>query len=215
MELVRDNIVVASIEMEWIERQGKQIAWIKLYKFSDRLFTEWPEMVDKINREKGDNYGGIILDVRNNPGGYLQASVLVASDFLKEGLVVKQESLKGKSESYEVDKRRGELLADKLVVLVNGGSASASEILAGALRDYDRATLVGEKTFGKGTVQQPENFSDGSGLHVTIARWLLPKGNNIHEVGVEPDVEVVYQSDEENTEYDNQLEKASEVLLAN
>ena len=78
---------------------------------------------------------------------------------------------------------------------------------------YNRAKLVGEKTFGKGTVQQPENFTDGSGIHVTIARWLLPKGNNIHNEGVSPDVEVIYEANEENPEADNQLEKAIEVLL--
>ena len=213
VELTRDNIVVASLEMEWVEREGKKIAWVKLYKFTDRLFIEWPEMVDKIRNEKDENYGGLVLDVRNNPGGFLQASVLVASDFLKEGLVVKQESLKGKTEIYEVDKKRGYLVDDKMVVLVNGGSASASEILAGALKDYNRAKLVGEKTFGKGTVQQPEDFPDGSGIHVTIARWLLPKGNNIHNEGVSPDVEVIYEANEEKPEADNQLEKAIEVLL--
>ena len=84
----------------------------------------------------------------------------------------------------------GNLLNDKLVVLINGGSASASEILAGALKDYNRAKLVGEKTFGKGTVQQPEDFTDGSGLHITIAKWLLPSGKNIHKEGIMPDVEV-------------------------
>lgn len=213
VELKRDNIVVASLEMEWVEREGKKFAWVKLYKFTDRLFTEWPEMVEKIRSEKDDSYGGLVLDVRNNPGGFLQASVLVASDFLKEGLVVKQESSNGKTEVYEVDKKRGYLLDDKMVVLVNGGSASASEILAGALKDYNRAKLVGEKTFGKGTVQQPENFADGSGIHVTIARWLLPKGNNIHNEGVNPDVEVIYEANEEDPKKDNQLEKAIEVLL--
>ncbi|HCU54899.1 TPA: hypothetical protein DIC29_00330, partial [Candidatus Shapirobacteria bacterium] len=93
---------------------------------------------------------------------------------------------------------------------------SASEILAGALKDYKRAKLVGEKSFGKGTVQQPEDFPDGSGLHVTIAKWLLPNGNNIHEVGVKPDVEVILDFGElkEGEEpVDNQLDKAMEVLL--
>jgi len=146
----------------------------------------------------------------------LQASVLVASDFLKNGVVVKQESSDGSVEVYEVDKSRGNLLNEKLVVLINGGSASASEILAGALKDYKRAKLVGEKSFGKGTVQQPEDFPDGSGLHVTIAKWLLPNGNNIHEVGVKPDVEVILDFGElkEGEEpVDNQLDKAMEVLL--
>ncbi|HCU54900.1 TPA: S41 family peptidase, partial [Candidatus Shapirobacteria bacterium] len=214
VNLKRDNIVVASIEMEWKEFEGKNIAWVKLYKFSDRLYTEWPQMVKEIQSKKDDDFGGIVLDLRNNPGGFLQASVLVASDFLKNGVVVKQESSDGSVEVYEVDKSRGNLLNEKLVVLINGGSASASEILAGALKDYKRAKLVGEKSFGKGTVQQPEDFPDGSGLHVTIAKWLLPNGNNIHEVGVKPDVEVILDFGElkEGEEpVDNQLDKAMEV----
>lgn len=216
VDLKRDNIVVASIEMEWKEFKGKNVAWIKLYKFSDRLYTEWPQMVKEIQSKKGDDFGGIVLDLRNNPGGFLQASVLVASDFLKDGVVVKQESSNGSVEVYEVDKSRGNLLNEKLVVLINGGSASASEILAGALKDYKRAKLVGEKSFGKGTVQQPEDFPDGSGLHVTIAKWLLPNGKNIHKEGVKPDVEVILDLGElkEGEEpVDNQLNKAIEVLL--
>ncbi len=213
--LKRDTIVVASTEWEWIEFNHKQVAWVRLYKFSEQTFKDWPEVVDKIKSEKiklGENYGGIVLDLRNNPGGYLDASVLVASDFLEKGTVVIQESSSGKKENYEVDTKRRNLLKDKLVVLINGGSASAAEILAGALRDYNRAKLVGEKSFGKGTVQEPVDFTDGSGLHVTIAKWLLPSGKNIHKDGVKPDVEVKYVPEKEEVKIDNQLKKALEVL---
>ena len=212
--LKRDNIEVSGVELEWLEVNNKKIALIKMSKFSEDLFTKWNETVVEINNEKktlNDNYSGIILDLRNNPGGYLQASVVVASDFIKEGVIVKQQSTKGDTEVYSVEKNRGNLLNDKLVVLVNGGSASASEILAGALKDYNRATLVGIKTFGKGTVQQPEDFSDGSGLHLTIAKWLLPNGANIHKEGILPDIEVKEASD--SAKVDVQLEKAKEVLL--
>lgn len=212
--LKRDNIEVPGVELEWLEVGNRKIAWVKMSKFSEDLFTKWDEIVVQINNEKkniNNNYGGIILDLRNNPGGYLQASVVVASDFIKEGVVVKQESTKGITEVYNVERNRGNLLNDKLVVLVNGGSASASEILAGALRDYKRATIVGVKTFGKGTVQQPEDFSDGSGLHLTIARWLLPNGANIHKEGILPDIEVKEATD--SAEVDLQLEKAKEVVL--
>jgi carboxyl-terminal processing protease len=209
--LKRENIVVPSIELEFKEKDGKKVAWVKLYKFTDLLYKEWGEIVTNIKKE---NTAGIVLDLRNNPGGYLQASVMVASDFLKSGIVVSQESSDGSKEDYVVDKTLGRLVDTKVVVLVNGGSASASEILAGALKEYKRATLVGEKTFGKGTVQQPEDFSDGSGIHVTIARWLLPNGVNIHKVGVSPDVEVVDEPPkEEGSKADNQLDKAIEVLL--
>ncbi len=224
--LKRDNIVVPSLELEFKEEKGKKVAWIKLYKFTDRLYKDWTDVVNKVLVEKNKgNFGGIVLDLRNNPGGFLQASVMVASDFLKEGVVVSQESSNGSKETYTVDKSLGRLTSEKLVVLVNGGSASASEILAGALRDHQRAKLVGEKTFGKGTVQQPEDFPDGSGLHVTIARWLLPSGKNIHKIGVEPDVLVKYEVPIIPTGAptpvpgvkvevkDNQLNKAIEALL--
>jgi len=214
--LTRDTIVVASTEWEWVEFEGKQVAWVRLYKFSEQTFKDWPEVVDKINEEKiklGAKYGGIVLDLRNNPGGYLDASVLVASDFLEKGIVVTQESSNSRKENYEVDVRRRNLLKDKLVVLINGGSASAAEILAGSLRDHGRAKLVGGKSFGKGTVQEPVGFDDGSGLHVTIAKWLLPSGTNIHHDGVKPDVEIKYQAEKEEVKIDNQLKKALEVLL--
>lgn len=224
--LKRETIIVPSIELVWRQIGEQKIAWVRLYKFTELLFKEWPEMVNKINAEKQKGgVAGIVLDVRNNPGGFLQASVLVASDFISDGVIVKQEWSSGKIDTLTVDKSRGQLLDDKLVVLVNGGSASASEILAGALRDHNRAKLVGEKTFGKGTVQQPEDFPDGSGLHVTIAKWLLPSGKNIHKVGVEPDVEVKYIEPEidlkvtptpvkdPNNVPDNQLDRAIEVLL--
>ena len=211
--LKRDNIEVPGVELQWLDTNSKKIAWIKMSKFSEDLFTKWNEVVVKINNEKKkiNNYGGIILDLRNNPGGYLQASVVVASDFIKEGVIVKQQSTKGITETYNVEKNRGNLLNDKLVVLVNGGSASASEILAGALKDYKRATLIGVKTFGKGTVQQPEDFSDGSGLHLTIAKWLLPSGANIHKEGIMPDIEIKEATD--SAETDLQLDKAKEVVL--
>jgi len=211
--LKRDNIVVPSLEMEIKTEKGKNIVWIKLYKFSEQVYKDWPSLVDKILAEKNKNrgaFGGIILDLRNNPGGFLQASVLVASDFVRDGVIVEQEDSSGQKITYRVEKGRGKLVNEKLVILINGGSASASEILAGALRDYNRGKLVGEKSFGKGTVQSPEDFADGSGLHITIAKWLLPSGKNIHNEGVVPDVEVKPGDD---LKTDLQLQKAIEELL--
>ena len=206
--LKRDNIVVPNITLEWKEKNGKKVAWVQINQFTETLFTDWPKIVQEIKAEK--NLGGIVLDLRNNPGGYLQASVLVASDFVPTGTIVTQKSSDGKEEKYEVLPNMGNLLNDKLVVLINGGSASASEILAGALKDFNRAKLVGEKSFGKGTVQQPDNFSDGSGLHITIAKWLLPSGKNIHKEGIMPDVEIKSGDD---PKIDLQLNKAIEELL--
>ena len=125
-------------------------------------------------------------------------------------MIVKQASANGQDQTYNVENGRGKMLDEKLVVLINGGSASASEILAGALKDYKRAKLVGEKSFGKGTVQSPQDFPDGSGIHITIAKWLLPSGKNIHGEGVMPDVEVKYVDNDKKL--DNQLDKAIEVL---
>lgn len=217
VKLVRDNIVVPSMETEWIKKEGKSIIWVKLYKFSEQIYEDWPKAVENIISEKkrlGGDFGGIILDLRNNPGGYLQASVLVASDFIKEGVVVTQKSADGKEEKYMVDGSRGNLLNDKLVILINEGSASAAEILAGAIKGYGRGKLVGMKSFGKGTVQSPVDFADGSGLHVTIAKWLLPDGKNIHGEGVLPDIEEkwIQPADSANKSSvepkDNQLERA-------
>lgn len=209
--LKRANIVVPSIELEWKKQNGKNVAWVKLYKFTETLFTEWPEIVNQIKTEKSKgNFGGIILDLRNNPGGFLQASVLVASDFIQTGNIVTQKSSDSSEQEYAVMEKMGNLLNEKLVVLINGGSASASEILAGALKGYNRAKLVGEKSFGKGTVQKPEDFPDGSGLHITIAKWLLPNGENIHKVGITPDVEVQIG---DNPKVDLQLNKALEIVL--
>lgn len=215
--LKRENIVVPSLELEWREKDNKKVAWIRLYKFTEQLYTDWPKMVDQILEEENkigkDKFGGIVLDLRNNPGGYLEASVLVGSDFINNGIIVEQKSSDGKIEDYKVNSDRRKLLNEKLVVLVNGGSASASEILAGALKDYKRGKLVGEKTFGKGTVQQPEELPDGSGLHITVAKWLLPNGKNIHKVGIDPDVEVKFEPNEKDIKADNQLDKAIGVLL--
>ncbi len=209
VELTREIINVPAVELTWKEYKGKKVAWINLYKFTEKVYEQWPEIVKDIKAKNNDsNYGGIVLDLRNNPGGYLEASVLVASDFLRDGVVVTQQESSGKKQEYKVDKTRGGLLLDKMIVLVNGGSASASEILAGAIRDDQRAKLVGEKTFGKGTVQMPESFADGSGLHVTIAKWLLPSGKNIHKEGVMPDVELKWS---EKVEEDSA--KAMDVLL--
>lgn len=226
VELTREEIVVPSVELEWKEKDGKKVAWIKLNKFSEQLYDEWVLMVRKIKSEKGNSYGGIVLDLRNNPGGYLQGAVMVASDFVQNKIIVMQEDANGKKENYYAERNMGSLLDDKMVILVNGGSASASEILAGALKEFGRAKLVGEKTFGKGTVQQPEELPDGSGLHITIAKWLLPSGKNIHKEGVNPDVEVKYEipkelsdpnkfltNEERKKLPDNQIEKAIEELL--
>jgi len=153
------------------------------------------------------NLKGVIVDVRNNPGGYLQGAVEVASDFLETGdVVVIEESGGDTKNEYKVEKL-GRLRNVKTVVLINKGSASASEIFAGALKDHKRATLVGEVTFGKGTIQEPQQINGGSGLHITIARWLTPDGFWVNDGGLKPDIEI---EDKEDTQEDEQLLKAVE-----
>lgn len=203
--IVRGIINVPSTELEWLDN-GK-VAVIRVNKFGEKTLPEWKGFVDQIIAKKAS---GVILDLRNNPGGYLQRAVDLASEFVADGVIVKQRD-RNKTETLTVD-RKGRLIGMPMVVLVNRGSASASEILAGALRERIGTKLVGEKSFGKGTVQEAQEIGDGSSLHVTIAEWLLPSGKNIHKEGLMPDVEVKFVYDEKNPKADNQMDKALEVL---
>lgn len=203
--LIRDTINVPSTELGWLD--NNQVAHIRINKFGEQTLTEWQKIVDEVLARKAK---GVILDVRNNPGGYLQRAVDLGSEFITEGVIVKQKD-RNKTEVLGVD-RRGKLVWMPLVVLINRGSASAAEILAGALSERLGIKLVGEKSFGKGTVQEAQDIGDGSSVHITVAEWLLPSGRNIHGNGLEPDVPVTYVYDEKNPQADNQLDKALEVL---
>lgn len=223
LNLVRDTIVVRSVTSEYIpvdenKSGGEQVAWIKLTRFGDRTKDEWMAIVADVSEKcakKGKNCKGLILDLRNNPGGYLDMAVYTAGEFLKPGqLVVSQQYGDGTKEENKVD-RNGRLLDMPVVVLVNEGSASASEILAGALQDHKRAKVVGVKSFGKGSVQKPEDFANGSGIHVTIAKWLRPSDDWIDKKGITPDVviEASEATDSAKITDDKQLMKAVETLL--
>ena len=207
MQLTRETIVVKSVELDF--KDG--VAHLRLLKFGERTYQEWEEAVMEIEkRYKELGIRGVVFDLRNNPGGFLQGAVFIASEFLDGGAVVKQEqSRDGGLQTFSVD-RKGKLLGIPLVVLVNQGSASASEIVAGVLQERGRAKLVGEKTFGKGTIQEAQELTGGAGLHVTIARWLLPSGKFIDKEGIKPDIEV--KMDEKDQTKDLQLEKAIELL---
>ncbi len=206
MELRRDEILVNSVEIEFVEQAGEEFAHLKLIRFGERTMEEWNEAVKQISAKKS-NLGGIVLDVRNDPGGFFDVAIDVASDFIRNGVVVSQ---KGKYSSKDYTSRGTARLADlPLVVLVNGGSASASEIVAGALRDQLGTKLVGEQTFGKGSVQDRRELSNGGGLHITIARWLLPGGSWIDDKGMSVDIEV---EDDPETEQDEVLLKGIESL---
>ena len=207
VELVRETILVKSVLVEYKEKA----AWVKLSRFGDKTREEWGEAVNQLASLPESELKGVILDLRNNPGGYLEMATYIAGEFLPAGKnVVTQQYGDGSKLESAVD-RNGRLLKVKLVVLVNQGSASAAEILAGALQDYKRAKVVGETSFGKGSVQQPEDFPDGSGVHITVAKWLRPSGEWIDKVGVTPDVVVEMPEGKDDTS-DPQLEKAMEML---
>lgn len=213
VDITRDDIKVSSVELTF----EKNIAVLKLIKFGDNTMTEWDNAVSQIIAKKNSGaLQGIVLDLRDNPGGYLNMAVYVTSEFTSYGsLVVKQEFTDGTHEDYK-SSREPRLPDIKLVVLMNKGSASASEIVAGALRDYNRAKLIGEKTFGKGSIQEAVDLKEGAGIHVTIAKWILPKGTWINGLGVKPDIEIQNKIDDKNTlsrKDDLQLDRAiSEVI---
>ena len=214
--ITRGTIVIPSVEVDFINAKdakgdAKTVAHLKLSRFGDRTDQEWQNAINQIvQKESRGELVGVIFDLRNNPGGYLQGAVYIASEFLSQGVVVQQEEAVGNGkETFSVN-HQGRLTDVPLVVLVNQGSASASEIVAGALSERERAKLVGEKTFGKGTIQEAEDLSAGSGLHITIARWLLPSGKNIDGEGLTPDHEV--GMDESDQSKDPQLDKAVELL---
>ncbi|OGM13746.1 hypothetical protein A3A76_02345 [Candidatus Woesebacteria bacterium RIFCSPLOWO2_01_FULL_39_23] len=200
--LVRDILDIPSVALSYVGAGG-DIAQIKVYKFAAETQAEWEKAVMDVLK-KGE-LKGIIIDLRNNPGGYLEGAVDLGSDFLEQGEVVVIEEKGDKSRvDYKVEKM-GRLRNRNVVVLINKGSASASEILAGALRDQKKIKLIGDASFGKGTIQEPEELEEGSGLHITIARWLTPNGTWVNDKGLEPDVKV---SDNPDTEEDEQLEAA-------
>ena len=226
----RDTITVSSVEW-WTKRAAEiteisgtetagvlrnntnKVVYLRLSRFGDKTNDEWNKAISEILTAQKTNgtLKGLILDLRNNPGGYLDGSVFIASEFLESGVVVSQANSDGTKDEYQVN-RKGKLLTIPIIVLVNKGSASASEIVAGALKDYNRATLVGEVTFGKGSVQTPQELSGGAGLHITTGKWLLPNGDSINKVGVTPDIEIKLD-DPTNATADAQLAKAIELLL--
>ncbi len=199
-----------------ITKNGKKVAYVRLSQFGDNTNQEWLTMSNALalQMQKDSSIKGVILDLRNNPGGYVNDAVFIASEFLKVGTpVVVQDMGTSGQETLSV-KRNGLLLDVPLIVLINKGSASASEIVAGALRDAGRARLVGEQSFGKGTMQNADDLGEGAGLHVTIARWLTPKGtwvgNGKNGTGLTPDD--VVQLNSKDPSLDTQLQQAVDDL---
>jgi len=206
--LTRDEIVVPSAELSYVDlANGQKAAVITISRFGERTEAEMNTSIQSILSQNPKVYG-IILDMRNNPGGFLDGAVDVSGEFIKDGVIVTQQ---GRESSKDYKAQGNARLADYPIdVIVNGGSASAAEIVAGALRDRRGAKLIGEKTFGKGTVQDALRLPNGAGLHVTIAKWILPKGDWIQTTGIPVNVEV---KDDEATPEDEVMLKAQEELI--
>lgn len=202
-EVARANIDVKSVELSYKEVDSREIAIIKVSRFGEKTVEEWNKAVNEV---VGRDVDGIVVDMRNNPGGLLTAAIHLSGEFVS-GTVVKQRDANG-DELDSAPKGKGKLLNGEVVVLVNGGSASAAEIFAGALQDKGRAKIIGEQTFGKGTVQDVVDLPGGSSLHVTIAQWLTPKGNSIHDKGITPDIAVELSAEDREQNRDPQLDRA-------
>lgn len=183
--------------------------YVRVSLFGERSTAELQRAVQEL-RSKGVKT--VILDLRNNPGGYLNTAIDLTSQFIDDGVIAYERHNDGREQTFRA-RSGGAALDLPLVVLVNQGSASASEIVAGAVRDRKRGVIIGTKTFGKGSVQNVHQLSDGSTLHVTVAHWLTPQRHDISKAGIEPD-EVVEQEGDAGTSGDRQLQRAIELLVA-
>lgn len=229
VRITRDTIKLSSVK--W-EDKGDGIVYMRLSRFGAETNNEWTKAVNEIIAQV-PNLEGIVLDVRDNPGGFLDSAVFISSEFIPDGIVVKEAISDGTARDFRVDHDGAFTDPDlRVVVLVNQGSASASEIVAGALKERRSALIVGQRSFGKGTVQKSEEFIDGASLHVTIAKWLTPDGNWVdkhnsefkdsvyNEIqdekdlvgGIKPDFSYEFTDEDIKAERDPQLDKALEII---
>ena len=210
VDITREKIRLETVETEILDGN---IGYVNIASFDELTYEDFKEELDNLEEQEVE---GLVVDLRNNPGGLLDVTADIADEFLGEGVIVYTENKNGEKEYYNSEKSKIDL---PLVVLVNEGSASASEILSGAIKDYGRGELIGTKTFGKGVVQRISELpsNDGSAIKLTISEYFTPNGTNIHGVGIEPDIVVELPDDVEyigveNLEEDLQLQKAIEVL---
>ncbi len=203
ISITRELIETPSVEWRILE-QEQAIGYLRIHMFTERTAGETRRALQDL-LDKGAQQ--LILDLRGNGGGVLDAAVDVASEFLESGVILFEERRDQPEKSYTV-KSGGLAIQQPMVVLVNGGTASASEIVAGALQDHKRAVLIGEKTFGKGSVQVVFDLSDASSVHITVARWLTPNRHRIDPEGLQPDIFVPVSDEDRAAERDPQLEQA-------
>lgn len=206
ISITRDTIEVKSVTVDF---KDNNIAYVKISQFSDNTDTEFNDVVNQIISHSSK---GIIIDLRNNPGGLLDKAVAIASTMIPvDKVVVMEEDSDGNRDSIKTT--GGDRLSSiPIVVLINQGSASASEILAGALHDDQGVTLVGKTSFGKGSVQELMDLPGGSSVKITVAKWLTPNGDYIMEKGITPDIPVDITQDDYNNNRDPQLDKAMDVI---
>ncbi|MCK4781477.1 S41 family peptidase [Candidatus Parcubacteria bacterium] len=207
IKVIRNVIKVPSLKLEILD---DNIAYVKIYHFSQKADSDFDKMALEILNSSSEK---IILDLRNNPGGYLEVSVDIAGWFLERGDVVVIEDFGGKQPNMEYKARGNAKFSEyPMVILINQGSASASEILAGALQDNLGVKLIGAKSFGKGSVQELEKLPGATSLKITIAKWLTPNGQLITDVGLAPDIEVEMTEEDYEKDRDPQLDKAVEII---
>ena len=217
--LVREKIMIKSVKSKLLDNK---YGYIRLTQFQVLTDKDMEQAIEQLKQQAGGQLRGLVLDLRNNPGGLLDSAIQVSDAFLdkdKKGnaemIVYTQGRLPGSK--FTAMANPGDILDNApIVVLINNGSASASEIVAGALQDHKKALLVGNTSFGKGSVQEALDLGNGAGLHVTVAKWLLPKGDWINGKGIQPDVTVKNELKDGNTltkDQDQQLEKALETVI--
>lgn len=219
VKIIRDTIKIPTVEWQMLESNGRKIAYVQLFTFNQNVDSEFKKAAQEILNSEAER---LIIDLRNNPGGLLDSAVNIAGWFLDKDQIVTVEAFGNGSKNEFKSSGNGSLEIYPTAIIINGGSASASEILAGALRDNKGIKLVGEKTFGKGSVQELQKFKDGSSLKITIAKWLTPSGTSISDKGIEPDIKLLLPKEEIEKEKldfklgepgkDPQLDKAIDLL---
>lgn len=212
MEVERANVKVETVDGKAIDVDDKKIGYLQLKQFED---VSWDDFTSKIKELEDEQVDGIVLDLRNNPGGNLDVCLNISDYFLDKGTIVSTVDKNGKKEVEESDDEKDTI---PLVVIINENSASASEILSGALKDRNRAKIIGKTSFGKGVVQRLFPFEDGSGAKITVSEYFTPNDTKINQIGVKPDIEVNSSLDgldinKDNLDKDDQYKKAVEELL--
>lgn len=208
VDIVRAKMIEAETVEYGMLEETEDIGYLRITEFDEVTVDQYTEAMAELN---GHGMKGLILDLRSNPGGDLDAVVEISRKILPEGLILYTEDKEGNRKEYTCDGSRE--LQIPLVVLVNGYSASASEILAGAIQDYNKGTLVGTTTYGKGIVQRIHSLDDGTAIKLTVSAYFTPAGRNIHGIGIEPDIELEYDYEAYEADgSDNQVDKAIEIL---